>query len=191
VSIFGRFGTQGSTEKHRGEAERRFRRHHHHMPAEQDRADTGGKNILVALQGDELDDELITLAYYMVRQRKGQVFAVYGIEVPRTLPVDAELPEQAAKATSVLEHAVSTAERLNFTLEPEIVQSRSWGASLVDEAEAHQCALIIMGISYRMGRGGRFELGDAVPYVLAHARSRVWVIRAAQRNDSQSSNQRP
>jgi len=195
VGIFGRFGPQGSTEKKRVEEERKFRQHLPDMPVEQERADVGWRNILVALQGDELDDELVTLACNMAKQRKGRVFAVYSIEVPRTLPVDAELPEQAAQATRVLERAVATAERLNFTVEPEIVQSRSKGASLVDEANAHQCALIILGVSPPTKRakreGDKFELGDVVPYVLAHAKSRVWVIRAAQWGDALEHDQRP
>lgn|GEM_PF-174364 len=192
MGIFGRLGVPGTAEKKRGGEEgHKFHGHQPDTLTEQGRPDTGLQNILVALQGidNELDDELVRLACYMAKQRKGRVFAVYGIEVPRTLPVDAELPEQAAKATSVLDRAVATAERLNFTLEPEIVQSRSWGASLVDEAEAHNCALIIMGIAYQIGRSGRFELGEAVPYVLTHARCRVWVIRAAQRADARTGDQ--
>jgi len=140
------------------------------------------RNVLVAIHGDDMDDELIRLACMMAKARKGRVFGVYGVEVPRTLPVDATLPEVTEKAGQALEHAVEMAERTNFEIEPEIVQSRHYGQSLVDEAESHQCGLLILGIPYRTDRSGRFDPGETVPYVLTHARCRVWVIRGQQRS---------
>jgi K+-sensing histidine kinase KdpD len=139
------------------------------------------RNVLVAIHGDEMDDELVRLGCMMAKAKKGRVFGVYGVEVPRTLPVDATLPEVTEKAGQALEHAVELAETANFEIEPEIVQSRNYGHSLVDEAEAHQCGLIILGISYRTDRSGRFDPGETVPYVLTHAKCRVWVIRGQQR----------
>ncbi len=142
---------------------------------------TGPRNVLVAIHGDEMDDELVRLGCMMAKGKKGRVFGVYGVEVPRTLPVDATLPEVTEKAGQALEHAVELAERINFEIEPEIVQSRNYGQSLVDEAESHQCALLILGIPYRTDRSGRFDPGEIIPYVLTHAKCRVWVIRGQQR----------
>ena len=142
---------------------------------------TGTRNVLVAIHGDDMDDELVRLGCMMAKAKKGRVFGVYGVEVPRTLPVDATLPEVTEKAGQALEHAVELAERANFEIEPEIVQSRNYGQSLVDEAESHQCGLLILGIPYRTDRSGRFDPGEVIPYVLTHAKCRVWVIRGQQR----------
>jgi K+-sensing histidine kinase KdpD len=142
---------------------------------------TGARNVLVAIHGDEMDDELVRLSCMMAKGKKGRVFGVYGVEVPRTLPVDATLPEVTEKAGQALEHAVELAERANFEIEPEIVQSRNYGQSLVDEAESHNCGLLILGIPYRTDRSGRFDPGEIIPYVLTHAKCRVWVIRGQQR----------
>jgi K+-sensing histidine kinase KdpD len=141
------------------------------------------RNVLVAIHGDEMDDELVRLACQMVKPRKGRVFAVYSVEVPRTLAVDATLPEITEQAGPALEHAVAVAEQMNFEIEPEIVQARNYGHSLVDEAETHQCGLIILGIPYRTDRSGRFDQGEAVPYVLNQAKCRVWVIRGQRREN--------
>jgi nucleotide-binding universal stress UspA family protein len=141
----------------------------------------GARNVLVAIHGDEMDDELVRLGCMMAKGKRGRVFGVYGVEVPRTLPVDATLPEVTEKAGQALEHAVEMAERANFEIEPEIVQSRNYGQSLVDEADSHQCALLILGIPYRLDRSGRFDPGEVIPYVLTHAKCRVWVIRGQQR----------
>jgi K+-sensing histidine kinase KdpD len=140
------------------------------------------RNVLVAIHANEMDDELVRLACQMVKPRKGRVFAIYVVEVPRTLPVDATLAEVTEKAGPALEHAVAVAEQTNFEIEPEIVQTRDYGRSLVEEAEAHECGLIIMCIPYRTDRSGRFDPGEAVSYVLKQAKCRVWVIRGQQRD---------
>ena len=145
---------------------------------------TSFRNVLVAIHGDEMDDELVRLACMMVKPHKGRVFAVYSVEVPRTLAVDAPLPEITEKAGPALEHAVELAEQMNFEIEPEIVQARNYGHSLVDEAEAHDCSLLILGLPYRTDRSGRFDPGETVPYVLNNAKCRVWVIRGQQRESA-------
>ncbi len=139
------------------------------------------RNVLVAIHGDDMDEELVRLGCMMAKAKKGRVFGVYGVEVPRTLPVDAALPEVTEKAGHALEQAVVMAEHANSEIEPEIVQSRNYGQSLVDEADSHQCGLLILGIPYRTDRSGRFDPGETIPYVLNHAKCRVWVIRGQQR----------
>lgn len=137
-------------------------------------------NVLVALHSDELDSDLVRLGCLMAKARKGRVFGIYGVEVPRTLPIDTFLPEVVEKAEQTLERAVELAEDAHCELEPEIVQTRHYGQSLVAEAAAHGCGLIILSVPYRTNRSGFFDAGEAVPYVLRHAPCRVWVIRGQQ-----------
>lgn len=141
---------------------------------------TPGSNVLVALHADEMDDELVRLGCLMAKARHGRVFGIYSVEVPRTLPIGAPLLEAIEKAEKALERALELAEGAQCELEPEIVQGRHSGHSLVEEAAAHRCGLIILGIPYRPDRSGRFDLGQTVPYVLRHAACRVWVIRSQQ-----------
>lgn len=140
------------------------------------------RNILVAVTGTDLDNEVVTLACNLSKKKKGNVFAVYGIEVPRKLPIDAELPRETQAAGEALEQAADVAEQTSVRIEPEIIQSRNFGQSLVDEAIAHDCALLILGLSYHIGVGGNFDLGEAADYVLKNAPCRVWLVRG-QRND--------
>jgi nucleotide-binding universal stress UspA family protein len=139
-------------------------------------------NVLVVLRADEMDDELVRLGCLMAKARQGRVFGIYSVEVPRTLPLAAPLLDVAEKAQRALERAVELAEGAQCELQPEIVQARHAGHSLVEEANAHSCGLIILGIPYRPDRSGRFALGETVPYVLSHAACRVWVIRSQQRS---------
>jgi nucleotide-binding universal stress UspA family protein len=134
-------------------------------------------NILVAVTGTELDKELVSLASNLAKQKKVDLFAVYGIQVPRTLPVDADMPAETGVARSALERAEAIADRLGARAEAEIIQSRHYGQSLVDEADTHGCALVVLGLPYRVGRQGHFDLGETADYVLKNAPCRVWVVR--------------
>jgi nucleotide-binding universal stress UspA family protein len=135
------------------------------------------RNVLVAISGDDLDTELVTLACQLSAAKKGNVYAVFGIEVPRKLPIDAEMPGETDDAHRALQHASDVAARLRIHVETEIVQSRSFGQSLVDEAEAHECALVILGLPFQQGVSGHFELGETAEYVLKNAPGRVWMVR--------------
>ncbi|HLZ24388.1 MAG TPA: universal stress protein [Ktedonobacterales bacterium] len=135
------------------------------------------RNILVAVSGKELDTELVTLACNLSKAKKGSVFVVFGIEVPRKLPIDAELPEETATASEALESAASVAQQVQVHVDPEIIQSRHFGQSLVEEAIAHECALLIVGLPYRIGLGGNFDLGETADYVLKNAPCKVWLVR--------------
>ena len=138
---------------------------------------SSGCNILVSLTGSDLDREVVTLACNAAKQKHAVAFAVYGIEVPRTLAVDAEMPDETRVANEALERAASVADQLNVHIEPEIVQSRNFGQSLVEEAEAHHCVLLIIGLPYNLGRNGGFDLDETVDYTLKNAPCRVWVVR--------------
>jgi nucleotide-binding universal stress UspA family protein len=135
------------------------------------------RNVLVAISGKELDTELVTLGCTLAKVKKASLFVLYGIEVPRKLAMDAEMPAETATATSALERAAAIAEQMHVHIEPEIIQSRNFGQSMVDEASAHDCALLILGLPYHLGLGGHFDLGDTAEYVLKHAPCRVWLIR--------------
>jgi nucleotide-binding universal stress UspA family protein len=137
------------------------------------------RNILVAISGCPLDRELMTLACKVGQEKRAQIFAVYGIEVPRTKAIDDEMPELTDAAHQALSRAADVAEHMGVEIEPEIVQSRHFGHSLVDEAEAHDCALLIMGLPYRPGVGGQIVGSEALEYVLRNAPCKVWVVRGA------------
>jgi nucleotide-binding universal stress UspA family protein len=137
------------------------------------------RSILVAVGGCELDREVTTLACKVAKEKNARLFAVYGIEVPRTLAIDDELPEQTERAHQALERAAEVAERAGVELESEVVQSRHFGHSLVDEASLHDCALLIMGLPYKQGVGGQIQGAETLDYVLKNALCKVWVVRGS------------
>src|SRR6266487_3908391 len=63
------------------------------------------KDILVPVNGTSVADEALTLACNLLRKSKNKVYAVYVIEVKRTLALDAEMIPEAQEAEGVLVRA--------------------------------------------------------------------------------------
>ena len=134
--------------------------------------------ILVPVNGNPTDDEAVALACEVARRGKASVYAIYVIEVKRTLPLDVDLPPEAAKGDTILGRAERVADEFGIDLETEILQARDVGTAIVDEALEREVDLIVMGIGFKR-KFGEFDLGHTAPYVLKNAPCRVWVARAA------------
>lgn len=135
-------------------------------------------SVLVAVTGGELDHELMALACAVAQKKHAEVVhAIYGIEVPRSKPVDEELPAEREKADQALDQAAEDAQTCHVAVDKEYLQSRNVGQSLVSAASTHGCALLIIGLPYKAETEGQLEMNETVDYVLKHAPCRVWVIR--------------
>lgn len=134
-------------------------------------------SIIVAVTGSELDREIVSTACTLAKMKHFEAYAIFGIEVPRTLPIDAEMEAETSRANEALDKAVGIAECLGVTIEPEIVQSRHFGQSLLEESAEHDAALIILGAPYHLKRDGQFDLGDTVEYMLKNAPCKLWLVR--------------
>jgi nucleotide-binding universal stress UspA family protein len=132
--------------------------------------------VIVPVQGAPDDDAAVQLACLIAKQNKAQVYAVYVIEVPRTLPLEADLPDEERRAEQALQRAEIVAEDVGLEIEGELLQARFAGAAVVDEAVDKQADLIIIGLPYRT-RFGEFSLGGTSSYVLKNAPCRVWLCR--------------
>ena len=134
-------------------------------------------NILVAISGSPIDLHLIQMACNVAAQRKGKLYVVHVLEVPRTLPLDANMSDESRQADAILTKIEDAATKLKCTLESEIIQARDVAQTLVDEAEDRQVGLIVLGM-LRREKYGKFYLGTTIPGVLSAAKCRVWIIRA-------------
>jgi nucleotide-binding universal stress UspA family protein len=134
--------------------------------------------ILVPVNGNGTDDEAVALACEIGRPAKAEVYAIYVIEVKRTLPLDVDLPPEAAKGDAVLARVEKVSQTYAIHLEGEILQARDVGTAIVDEAVERRVDLIVMGLGYKR-KFGEFDLGQTAQYVLRNAPCRVWLARAA------------
>jgi nucleotide-binding universal stress UspA family protein len=138
-------------------------------------------DVLVVLRGDEkMDAEVVRIACSVARPTHCSIVALYGIEIPRSERLEAHLPEIDARAEQVIEHAKQTARRCDYSIEPEVVKVRSFAHTIVEESNAGQCTLLVMGMPYREKQGRTGALDEMVSYVLENATCRVWLVRGAQ-----------
>jgi nucleotide-binding universal stress UspA family protein len=135
------------------------------------------RNVLVVVSGCELDREVASLAGKVAREKRSKVYAVYGIEVPRSKAIDDEMPAETESAHRALYHVASVAEKMGLDIDTEIVQSRHFGHSLVDEAQSHDCALLIYGVPFRHLGQDEISGQDTLDYILRNAPCRVWIVR--------------
>ena len=134
------------------------------------------RRILVPVNGTKVDAIALNLACEIASKRKAQLFALYVIEVKRSLALDAELPPEVQKGEQVLQQSEELAVKTGYHLETELLQSRDVGPAIVDEACERGVDLIIIGVTYKK-RFGEYSLGRTVPYVLKNAPCEVWVCR--------------
>lgn len=130
------------------------------------------KNIIVPVNGSEVDEETVKLACRMAKPDKARLFAVHVIPIDRTLPLDAEVESEVQRGEDILERAESVATSRGYSMESDLLQAREPGPAIVDIAKERGADLIIIGVDYKT-RFGQFDLGNVVPYLLKNAPCRV------------------
>ena len=87
----------------------------------------------------------MVLACQLATERKSSIDALYVIEVPLNLPIDASLPEERERARLVLERAAHAADMFNVKITPVVVTARSAGKAIVEAAIERRSEVIILG----------------------------------------------
>jgi nucleotide-binding universal stress UspA family protein len=134
--------------------------------------------ILVPLKGAPVDVQAVQLACQTARQSHAHVILIHVIEVSRAHPLEAENSEEIERGEEILEKAQKVAREQGTHPETELLQARSIGPVLLEEATRRGIDLIIMGVPYRSPLE-EFELGTAVRYVLKNALCQIWLCREA------------
>ena len=136
------------------------------------------KTILVPVDGSEASMEAVALACSLGKRNKGKVYVVHVIEVKRSLPLDADLSDEAAQGEEILSQAEKIADDQDFEVQGELLQAREAGHAVVDEAAERRADVIIIGLEAERPFGG-FQLGRLPQYALKNAPCHVWLWRQA------------
>jgi nucleotide-binding universal stress UspA family protein len=134
------------------------------------------ESILVTVNGKGADVEAVKLACDLAKKPKAKVYVVYVIEVKRSLPLDAVIESEIAKAEKILTRAEEVVSDRDYEVETNLIQAREVGPAIVDEAMEKEVNLILMGVTYKKSFGV-FNLGRVIPYVLEAAPCRVLLCR--------------
>jgi APA family basic amino acid/polyamine antiporter len=152
-------------------------------------------SILVPVFGEELDDEIMNTAGQLASEESREpgeggamIEAIYVIEVPISLPLDARLPkEKVEEVNAALERAKQIGEQyqgVEVAVAP--VRGRTTGSAIVEQARRRKVEAIVIGAEPPSPiRGGGVlggvsgsrprELGEVTAYVLEKAPCRVIV----------------
>jgi nucleotide-binding universal stress UspA family protein len=140
------------------------------------------REVLVPCDGSSASYEALAQAIGVAKRNKGHVFVVHVIEVKRTLPLDADMVEEAQRGEEILSEAERLAEELDFKIEGELLQAREAGHAIVDEAIERKIDAIVLGTDYKRPFG-EFQLSRTTQYVMKHAPCQVWVYRMPARRE--------
>jgi len=134
--------------------------------------------VLVPVSGNHVDAEVIRMACDLAEDSGASVYAVYVIEVERSLPLDASLEQESARAEEILGKVQAVAKEVGHDIDTGLLQAREAGPAIVHEAIQGRADLIVMGVGYRR-RLGVFDIGDTISHVLRDAPCHVVLYRAA------------
>ncbi|HMK93497.1 MAG TPA: universal stress protein, partial [Thermoleophilia bacterium] len=137
-------------------------------------ADIDYDQLLVPIVGSRITDEMMVLACQLATEKQSSIDALYVIEVPLNLPLDARLPRERENAERVLEQAALVADQFKVKLNPIVVTARSAGRAIVDEARDRRSEVIILGVT-RKPRFTQRAFGSTLSYVIEHASCEVLI----------------
>jgi APA family basic amino acid/polyamine antiporter len=135
-------------------------------------SDVDYDRILVPVQGTRLSDEMMVLACQLAADKDAVIDALYVLEVPMNLPLDASLPDGRARGKHVLDTAIAVAREFGVEAWPHLVSARSPGRAIEETAREWNADVIIMGAVRRQRADGRL-VGDTVAHVMRRARAEV------------------
>jgi nucleotide-binding universal stress UspA family protein len=145
--------------------------------------------VLVPVSGSPGDAHALKIVSKLIEPKHAEVTAVFVIEVAQSLPLDAELPDEIDRGERALESAEVVARDLcgarGDYISTDLLQARSVGAAIVDEASERHCDLIVLTASCREIHGKR-RVSETVEYVLKYAPCEVMVLSAPNLNGAGS-----
>jgi hypothetical protein len=129
-------------------------------------------SALVPLFGTDVSARALRAAARLVGE-DAKVDAVYVLQVPPQLSLDAGLHEEEARGRSVLEVARLAGRRAGVDVRTSLIRTRNPGAALVDEARRLHADLVYVDAVHAPAR--ERALGPTVSYLLAKRPCRVVV----------------
>jgi nucleotide-binding universal stress UspA family protein len=135
------------------------------------------KRILVPVNGTPYSERTFRWACQMAREVKAELHAVYVIEVPLALSLEAEIAEDINKGEEILARIEAIgAEEKYKGLQARFLRARQAGPAVVLEAEDRYMDLLIVGVPYKRSFGSCI-LGATASYIFHNSSSQVMFWR--------------
>ncbi len=125
-------------------------------------------SVIIVFSQEIHSEHMMSLAVRVARRERAQLLAAYIIEVPHTLPLDAEMEAERRDALGVLQVAESIARKNNVEIQTEISLARQVAQGVLELAKRKDAHLIVVG-AYREGRYTGAPIGTAIEVIAAKA----------------------
>jgi basic amino acid/polyamine antiporter, APA family len=133
------------------------------------------RTIVVPVVRSHESEEALVAAARLAAERAATVAVVHVLEVPLSLPLEADLGITETEADELLDDAVSLVEAYGVRAVARLARARTAGAQIVREAELRGAELIALGARRRHARGRTPIFGRTADYVIRSAPCRVLV----------------
>jgi len=104
------------------------------------------KRILVPTSGMPYSERGIELACRLGAGHQAEILLTYVIEIPRTLPLNAPMPEDEEKANQALNRGKEIVELHHLTPVTSIERAREAGEGIIRAAKDNQADVIVLGM---------------------------------------------
>lgn len=123
---------------------------------------------VLVMSEDTSSEHMVPLALKAAARQRASVLAVYVIEVPMQLPVNAAMGDQERRALEALAAAQVIAKKVGVELRTETVKTRNTGQAIVAIAARERAHLLVLGTVRRAHFSGN-PFSGLIEYVSAHA----------------------
>jgi nucleotide-binding universal stress UspA family protein len=100
------------------------------------------KNILIPTDGTKANEDVIEFICSIQKVIQAAIHVIFVVEVPRNLPLDAELPDKVATAKAVIDKTVMIAKKYEVELNASTVYARSAEEAVISTASDLKCDVI-------------------------------------------------
>ena len=131
-------------------------------------------SIIVVFAPEIRSENMMALAARIAQRDRAQLLAAYIIEVPLTLPVNAEMEDEHREALTALATAEAIGRSRNVEVVTEVVMARQVSQGVLDLAKKRDAHLLIIG-AYHEGKYAGAPLGRAIENIVAGASADVLI----------------
>jgi nucleotide-binding universal stress UspA family protein len=125
-------------------------------------------SVIIVFSQEIHSEHMMSLAVRLARRERAELLAAYIIEVPHTLPLDAEMEREHREALGVLQVAESIGRKNNVEIKTDISPARNVAQGVLELAKRKDAHLIVLG-AYREGRYTGAPMARAIETVAAQA----------------------
>ncbi len=133
-------------------------------------------NILVPVLAGRLDHAAMVVACKVAAQRGATIVAAAVMEVPQTLPLNADLGDAEWLANQQLDIARAIGEEYGVDVVTRLVRARRADAAVLEEAERRESQLVVLGV-HRRRHLGMSLTGKTNERILRKSPVRVMLVR--------------